>query len=152
MRARTRIAAITLAVAAALTGAIGETPAMASSTPVVQANNDGWRSPSVRPGHIYIGQGGSPYVHALTWHRWNTTRARATGKLAIAKQNCYPSTQCGYTNRWVSVKLRRTVWTHKHYWYTRMRWGFRKNGTWHIWYFKFVHMGTSFPYWNQVWY
>jgi hypothetical protein len=79
---------------------IGVTAANASTVPVVYAANaNGWHA-YVKPGHLYFGNGGAPYIAQLHWSTWNGTSAWATGKLWAQKPRCSPSYKCRYYSRW----------------------------------------------------
>lgn len=67
--------------------------ASAATLPVIQAFNvTGWSGMVTQPVHIYIGQGGSPYAHKLSWSRWTTASGKATGKLDLWW--CTPTYSC----------------------------------------------------------
>jgi hypothetical protein len=82
-----------LAVTALLTLGLVTLPASATTLPVIQAfNTTGWSGMVTQPIHIYIGQGGSPYAHKLTWSRWTTASGKATGTLDLWW--CVPTCCC----------------------------------------------------------
>ena len=53
--------------------------ASAATTPKVYASAEGWRNPVRDPSAIYLGNGGAPYVSALSWSSWTGTYAAAQG-------------------------------------------------------------------------
>jgi hypothetical protein len=141
--ARYRIASgLIIAIALALTGSIGAKAADASTVPVVYAADaNGWHA-SVKPGHLYFGNGGAPYITRLRWSSWNGAHARATGKLWTHKPGCSPSYKCPYYSRWAEVYLN-TVRSHDttryyarmavKFWYAgKWRWdiGWFRSGYW----------------------
>lgn len=110
------------------------TPALASTPPTkVQAQVTGWTGMSVKPGDIYFGQGGVPFITSLHWLYWhNGASAYATGTLhQLADPNCHPVYQCKYASEPSTVYLY-TVKVHGtlHYFYN-MAVRFKHNGAWH---------------------
>jgi len=101
--------------------------ASASSAPVVQANTNGWTGMSVRPRHIYIGQGGSPYVsRRRNWTVWGPYTASPSGRLHEISPSCPPPIYlCQYNSRHVRVYLHRVQADDGFRYFTRMRWTLR---------------------------
>ncbi len=81
-----------LAALALTTGPV-VTAAAAAPVPVVYNYAEGWSHPSVRPAWIYVGQGGSPMVHAARWSSWNYRDAKSAGTLVT--DNCVPNCALG---------------------------------------------------------
>lgn len=129
MRIAKKVLAAVAILGMALTGAaIGEPAASASTVPVVY-NDNGWHG-SVKPGILYFGNGGAPYITGLHWTSWNATSAQATGRLWTEKFGCTPSYRCGYSSRYVQVDLN-TVRSHDGTgYYARMTVRFRYGGKW----------------------
>jgi len=91
--------------------AAGELAASASTVPVVYAAHvDGWHG-YVKPGTIYVGNGGAPYITQLKWKSWGSGSAWGTGKVWTQKPGCSPSYKCAYSSRWIGLYLS-TVKTH----------------------------------------
>jgi len=78
---------------AALDGsATGSTP-----IPVLYSQAEGWHGGQVKPGQIYLGQGGAPFARGLAWSRWTAAGAQAHGTVYVQKPGCTgPSYQCAY--------------------------------------------------------
>ena len=116
---------VTLMLAAALLGStmwLGPA-ADAAPTPVMDAHATGWSHLVRSPPDIEIGQGGSPFITRLTWHRWRATYATATGLLHVLRNpHCQPSYRCRYDTYRVRVYLRRVITHRGQAVFTRMRW------------------------------
>ena len=64
----------------------------AGRPPVIYNESNGWATSQVRPGYIYIGEGGSPIARTQHWGTWNSKAARSTGTLIT--NDCNPN--CAY--------------------------------------------------------
>lgn len=136
-----KLAALAATVAiTAVTLAAGATAASAGAggpLPVVSANVNGYHG-TVRPHHIYIGQGGAPLVRSLRWTHWSQYTAHAAGRLIQQIPGCTkPSYQCPVSSRYVSVKLSRPVAVGGREFFSRMRWaGHTDSGARRVIHFK----------------
>ena len=112
---------------AALAGGAAE----ASTVPVVySANADGWHG-YVRPGIIYFGQGGAPFLAKLHWSSWTGTSAQATATLWAQKPGCsLASYKCPYSSRWAAVSLTAVRLHHGTRYFARMAVRFWYGGKW----------------------
>jgi hypothetical protein len=115
---------LSAAAAVSVVTGVSATSASASALPVVSANVTGWHG-SVRPGHIFIGQGGSPFVRSLTWTHWGPWNAESHGRLIRQIPGCTrPSYLCPVSNRYVEVTLSRPILHSGVKFFTRMQWVF----------------------------
>ena len=105
------------------TGAALAPAAAASSARVPVVHESGWAHGHVRPHHIYIGAGGSPFVLSMHWSHWSQSTASARGKLWEQKPGCTkPTYQCPYYHHSARVYLHRVRSHHGHRYFSRMRW------------------------------
>jgi hypothetical protein len=145
---------VPLVLAACVLAGLGLNVAAASASvvPVVQANTTGWLRPSVEPGHIYIGQGGSPYVQNFRWTYWTSVSAWASGELVKIKVGCtLPTYLCPVTRRWVAVYLSSPKAHGSQVFFTGMRWRYYSGGVKRIRTFSFqILPGASVPSWVQL--
>lgn len=122
-----------LAMAAASTalvfaGAAGAAPASpAPGTPLVSAKDTGWQGLAYRPGAIYVGNGGSPFVSKLSWSSpgtWTTSSATTrTGDITqYWPQPGVPSYQWPSTTRAASVYLHDPLTHSGQPYFAKMRW------------------------------
>jgi hypothetical protein len=123
----------------AVDGGSGAGPAASTATgasatsppavlPVVYSQVEGWHGGQIRPAVAYVGEGGAPYVKALTWSSWTASGARAAGYLQLQRPGCTrPAYQCPYQRFRVQVQLSR-VQTHDGTpYYSRMQWTYTRN-------------------------
>jgi hypothetical protein len=126
-----------------------EGTASASTVPVVYAAHlDGWHG-YVKPGAIYFGNGGSPYITQLRWTWWGSGSAWGTGKLWTQKPGCSPSYKCAYSSRWIGLSLS-TVRTHgSTKYYARMAAKLFVSGKarWEVGWLK-TYPGATVPMWQ----
>ena len=129
--------------------ATAEGAASASTVPVMYAAHaDGWYG-YVKPGQVYFGNGGAPFMTQMTWKSWNGTSAWGTGKLWLIKPNCYPMYKCPYSARWVGVYMS-VVRTHSgHRYFARMAVKFYYGGkwTWRVGWLGYAAPGATSPMW-----
>jgi hypothetical protein len=107
-------------------------PAGAASSPaalpVVYSRVAGWHDGRVRPAVIYVGEGGAPYVNALSWLSWTAAGARADGDLHMQKPGCsLPAYQCPYQRFRVKIQLSQVETRDGVRYYARMRWIYTEN-------------------------
>lgn len=120
---------------------------------LVQALTEGWSNMSYRPGAIFIGQGGSPFVRYLAWANWGGTATTRSGQYVYqTNPACTPTYLCPVTKKPVTVYLH-DVKTHRGTaYFDKMRWNYTsRNG--HLrsiyWVFEY-YPGGSVPFWNQT--
>ena len=119
----------------------GSSPA---ALPVVYSRVAGWHDGQVRPAVIYVGEGGAPYVNALSWPGWTVAGARADGELHMQKPGCaLPAYQCPYQRVGVKVQLSRVESRHGVRYYARMRWTYTEDHVRHV-----IHWTISGGYWE----
>ncbi len=98
----------------------------------------------MRPGAIYVGQGGSPLVKALKWPSWTAAGAQANGYLHMQKPGCtLPTYQCPYRRFRVWVQLSRVETHHSVRYYSRMQWTYTSNHVRHV-----IRWKTYKGYWR----
>ena len=123
---RSALAALAAAAALALTGAsaaVAATASPPSGIPLVSANTNGWSNLSYRPGHIYVGQGGSPVVDKLAWGSWGYSAAiTRAGRLTQYWPNGGPSYQWPYSRHPVVVYLHDPLVHQGQPYFAKMRW------------------------------
>ena len=115
----------------------GAGPAGAASSPaalpVVYSRVAGWHDGRVRPAVIYVGEGGAPYVNALSWPSWTAAGARADGDLHLQKPGCaLPAYQCPYQRFRVKIQLSEVETRDGVRYYARMRWTYTENHVRHV--------------------
>jgi hypothetical protein len=119
----------------------GSSPA---ALPVVYSRVAGWHDGQVRPPVIYVGEGGAPYVKALTWPSWTAAGARADGELHMQKPGCaLPTSQCPYQRFGVKVQLSRVQSRDGVRYYARMRWTYTEDHVRHV-----IRWTISGGYWE----
>lgn len=145
-------AVMCVAVVAPVTAASAAVHAPPPGATLVQANTLGWASMSYRPGAIYVGQGGSPYVRSLAWSTWTAGSAttRAGTLVRQANPTCTPTYLCPVSKKPVTVYLHGVLTHNGTPYFAKMRWGYTsRNG--HAediyWVFK-DYPGGSVPSWN----
>jgi hypothetical protein len=121
-------------------GAAGSPAAL----PVVYSRVAGWRDGRVRPAVIYVGEGGAPYVSALSWPSWTAAGARADGDLHMQKPGCaLPAYQCRYQRFGVKVQLSQVKFRDGVRYYARMRWTYTGDHVRHV-----IRWTISGGYWE----
>lgn len=148
----TRIRAVLAAAAVAGLAIIaGAGTAGAASTPLVQANNGGWSAMSYRPGHIYVGMGGAPFVRHLSWGSWAGPAATTRSGQIVQQWPCgKPIYQCPASVHPVNVYLH-DVQTHGgNPYFAKMRWSWvNSKGKARVAYWLFGTLsGGTVPGWN----
>lgn len=130
-----------------LTAAVASNPGL----PVVQANTTGWANMSYRPGHIYVGQGGAPYVRYLAWGDWTAGSAttRAGQLVRQANPSCTPTYLCPVSKKQVTVYLHDVLSHNGTTYFAKMRWDWTsRNGHPESTYWLFAtYPGGSVPSW-----
>jgi len=150
-RIRKAAGALILALGLAATGAFAVGTANASTLPRVQANTNGWSGMVTRPGTIYVGQGGSPFVRHLTWSSWGNSVAFASGQLVQQDSGCtQPSYLCPVSKRPVTVYLHYVQSHNGSPYFKKMRWNWTsRNGHARVMYWLFAtYPGASVPAWQ----
>ena len=140
-----------VAVAAPLTAASAAVSSAPPGATRVQANDIGWSHMSYRPGAIYIGQGGSPFVRYLAWANWGGTATTRSGQLVRqANPNCTPTYLCPVSKKPVTVYLHDVKTHNGRPYFAKMRWHYTsRNGysRYIYWVFK-TYPGGTVPFWN----
>ncbi len=153
MNIKQGIRAVLVAVAASaalvLTGgaaSAGTAPASPPpGIPLVSAQVTGWSNFQYRPGVIYVGQRGLPFVTHLSWRYgngyWNYASATTrTGEIVLYwPQPGVPSYLWPYSTHFVSVYLHAPLTHNGQPYFSKMRW------TWHN-----VHGVPKAMYWLTV--
>jgi hypothetical protein len=146
----TKIAAVTGIAALGLGLGLGASAASAASAaatvkPVVIYNDsNGWATPTVKPSHIYIGEGGAPIVYKLKWSHWTIT-AYATGTLNEQRAGCTtPTYLCPTVNYPVGVTLQHVKTHDGTRYFATMKWSWYAGGKHHV---QWLVAG---PYWNEI--
>lgn len=143
-----RLVAGAVLAAALATGVLAST-ANASTLPVVQANTTGWSGMVTRPGTIFVGQGGSPFVRHQTWSSWGASTARSNGQLVQQDSGCtMPSYLCPVSKRPASVYLDDVRHHNGKAYFKKMRWNWTsRNGHARVAYWLFGFEGGTVPAW-----
>jgi hypothetical protein len=139
------------AIVAPLTAASAAVHSPPPGAALMQANENGWRAMSYRPGAVYMGQGGSPYVQYLAWANWGGSATTRSGQLVRqANPSCTPTYLCPVSKKPVTVYLH-DIKTHSGQpYFAKMRWnftsrnGYRKSIYWNFDYYP----GGSVPFWH----
>jgi hypothetical protein len=140
------------AIVAPLTAASAAAHSPPAGAALMQANENGWHNMSYRPGAIYIGQGGSPFVRYLAWHSWGASSATTRSGQYFYQTNpyCTPSYLCPYSKKPVTVYLH-DIKTHRGQpYFAKMRWNYTSRNGYHrsiYWEFEY-YPGGSVPFWN----
>jgi hypothetical protein len=142
--------ALILALGLSATGALATGTANASTLPVVQAINNGWSGMTIRPGAIYVGNGGAPFVRRLTWSSWGGSTAHASGQLVQQDSNCtLPSYRCPVSKRAATVYLQYVRYHNGSPYFKKMRWNWTsRNGYSRVMYWLFGPASSSYPAWQ----
>lgn len=117
----------------------------------MQAFTEGWANMKYRPGVIFIGQGGSPYVQHLAWRSWAAGSAitRSGQLVRMANPYCTPTYQCPVTYKPAQVYLHDMKSHNGRPYFAKMRWSYTsRNGHPEAIYFVFTfYPGGSSPGW-----
>jgi hypothetical protein len=126
---------------------VSGTAASAASRPAIQVNTNGWAGMKVEPHHIYIGQGGSPFIRRMHWTHWSQRTAAGHGRLIQMIPGCtQPTYLCPVSHHRVWVYLHRVRSHDGVLYFSRMRWT-KPNGHRSYWRFNRA-LGGTVPAWN----
>lgn len=138
------------AVVAPLTAASAAVHSPPPGATRVQALTEGWANMKYRPGVIFIGQGGSPFVQHLAWRSWTANGAITRSGQYVYQTNpyCTPTYQCPVTYKPAQVYLHDMKTHNGRHYFAKMRWSYTSRNGYHkaiYWVFRFT--GGSAPGW-----